>query len=299
MYTIKQLTKGLRTPELIVSEANRIITHTLNRCEYNKSGINIFDEDWDNMILLDACRYDFFKEYANISGHTEYRYSRGSTTREFIRGNFSNRKLDDTVYVSANPWYIRLRGEIDSRVHSYINLHTDEKRDAVGGLTTTPSTVTRNAQRAASENPKKRLLVHYLQPHQPFLGEFGKNMFDFHKDTFLSVKRNKVSESDVIHAYRENLELVLKEVEKLVNSLEGKTIISADHGELLGERQRPIPMQYFGHPCGVYVGELLKVPWHIIEGAERKEIVSEEPKKETETDQDAIQEQLSALGYRM
>jgi hypothetical protein len=161
--------------------------------------------------------------------------------------------------------------------------------------------VTRNALDALEQYPNKRLIIHYLQPHQPFLSEFGREAFDYHKDTHISIKRSDVIQADVHRAYRENLDLVLSEVSELQDSLPGRTVVTADHGELLGERQRPIPLRHYGHYAGVYVPELLEVPWHVIDNGDRREIFAEEPVREpgAETSSEAIEEQLAALGYRV
>jgi len=70
-------------------------------------GIYVMGEDWDNLIILDACRYDMFeKEIRNweIDGRLEYRISRGTCTVEFLFENFSNGYFRDIVYVTANPF---------------------------------------------------------------------------------------------------------------------------------------------------------------------------------------------------
>ncbi|WP_254272285.1 hypothetical protein [Haloarcula marina] len=301
MYSIEQLWSGVKHPELIFSKVNGMLNQWRVGERYYPGGVDVFDEDWDNLIILDACRYDFFVRQVSLPGTTERRTSRGATSREFIRGNFTNRDAHDTVYVSANPWFLRLHERIGGEVHDYVNLHTDEKRDAVGGLTTRPETVTEHAVEAHDTYPNKRLIIHYLQPHQPYLTDFGRENFDFHRDAVLSVKRSDVDRGDVIRAYRENLDLVLGEVGSLVDSLTGKTVITADHGELLGERERPIPVRGFGHPGGVYVDELLEVPWHVLETSPRKEIVAEKPAAalDEQIDHEAVEQQLEDLGYRM
>ncbi|MFW6130788.1 MAG: hypothetical protein ACOC56_06340 [Atribacterota bacterium] len=40
-------------------------------------GDYFLEEEWDNLIILDACRYDTFKKYNDISEDLEFRYSRG------------------------------------------------------------------------------------------------------------------------------------------------------------------------------------------------------------------------------
>ncbi|WP_227374919.1 hypothetical protein [Haladaptatus halobius] len=37
-------------------------------------------------------------------------------------------------------------------------------------------------------------------------------------------------------------------------------VVSADHGEFLGERLFPTPVQIYGHSDGVYMEEFVKVP---------------------------------------
>lgn len=301
MIPIDHLWFGVRNPELACSKINGVITHKRIGEQYNPDGVDIFEEDWDNLVILDACRYDFFEEQVWFEGTTSKRDSRGTASREFIRGNFEGRKAHDTVYVSANPWFLRLHDVIGAEVHEYVNLHDDEHRDAVNGLTTRPETVTKHALRANDEYPSKRLILHYLQPHQPYLTEYGLEKFDYHRDPMLSVKRSDVTRDEVIRAYRENLDLVLGEVDSLLGALAGRTVITSDHGELLGERERPIPVRRYGHPSGVYVKELVEVPWHVIESGERKEVVSEEPVRalEEEVDHEAIERQLQHLGYRV
>ncbi len=98
-------------------------------------------------------------------------------------------------------------------------------------------------------------------------------------------------------AYKINLEYVLEEVEKLLPDLVGKTVISSDHGELLGERLTPLPFRKFDHPEGYHVDELLRVPWDIHESEQRKEIVSEPPNERNKIEKTDIEENLRDLGY--
>ena len=61
-------------------------------------GIKIMEEKWDYLIVLDACRYDYFKEYNNIlEGHLEKKLSCASCTYEWLEKNFSGKYFSDTV----------------------------------------------------------------------------------------------------------------------------------------------------------------------------------------------------------
>ena len=66
---------------------------------------HIMQEDWDYLIILDACRYDYFEKFYGqyLSGKLEKRLSLGSSTREWRDRNFTG-KYDDTIYISANPF---------------------------------------------------------------------------------------------------------------------------------------------------------------------------------------------------
>ncbi|HET7324157.1 MAG TPA: hypothetical protein VFJ06_07490, partial [Halococcus sp.] len=231
----------------------------------------------------------------------DYRISRGSTSPEFVRGNFGGKRLHDVVYVTANDWYAKTKDDINAEIHALDFVD----RDLFDGRTSHPKTVAAAAREAAEAHPDKRLVVHFMQPHHPFLGPTGER-FDIGDDHFFqgrlgdTIRETDVTHEDVMQAYRENLDIVLAEVEPLLDDLQGKTVVSADHGELLGDRERPIPIRTYRHPEGVYVDGLVKVPWHSYQNGERREIVAEPPVRETdEHDTEMIEKRLQQLGYRV
>ena len=61
-------------------------------------------------------------------------------------------------------------------------------------------------------------------------------------------------EEEVKEYYRKDLRLALEEVKRLIQGLDGKVVVTADHGELLGEGG-------WGHYIGGKEDELLNVPW--------------------------------------
>ncbi|WP_390192397.1 alkaline phosphatase family protein [Halalkalicoccus salilacus] len=260
----------------------------------NPRGVNFLEQDWDTLIILDACRYDIFKNTVDLPGETDYAISLGSTSRETISANFRDKSLLDTVYVSANGWFHRLKDNINTEIFRFI--YTD--RDAADGLTSHPSTVTERALQAYDEHPNKRLIVHYMQPHQPYLGEKGK-WIKYGAALPETVKDNNVSKGELYEAYKENLQLVADHVETLFEKTSGKMIVTADHGELLGEPQSPIPIRDYGHPAGIYVDELVKVPWHVYTSGSRNIVSANEPFSESEDREDNIDEHLKALGYKV
>lgn len=300
MYSLDQLYRGVRNPRLIGRELNRrYYTHI---AQESPEAVNFLDEDWDNLIILDACRYDLFSQMADLPGDLEYRYSLGSATYEFVRKNFQNRVQHDVVYVGANTWLLKLRDEIDAEIHHFVDLQNgdydvtwaDEKLNVV-----TPETVTHHAIRTEDEYPNKRLIIHYLQPHHPFIGPTGKQHFTHQSSSLMDVIRESdgMNRENLYEAYRENLEFVLDEVNDLIPELTGKTVVTADHGEMLGDRHEIVPTRDYGHPYGIYNETLTKVPWHVVDTGERKEVIEEEPDQRLEVDMDALNDQLRNLGY--
>lgn len=306
MYSLKQLVSGLRNPNLALRELNRLYYRRLYTRTFNEAGVDIFAADWDNLVLLDACRYDVFEGEHDLPGRLESRQSRGSSTIEFLRANFDKRDLHDVVYITANPQLYR-NPSISPSLHATVNVWEEEGWNSEF-RTVLPGTVTEHAMEAASKYPRKRLIVHYIQPHYPFIGPTGREYFDLDSLAFWDEIRNEelpVAENVLEQAYRENLQIALPHVQRLMDGLEGKTVVTADHGQALGERLGVVPLQYYGHPPSVYADPLVKVPWLVDDRGDRKEVVAEQPAgestgqsgEETPDVDDLVAERLRNLGY--
>ncbi len=302
MYSFGQIKSALREPTRFLGELNDVvkqlntkINHSRYDKNYNTNGTDIFNEDWDNLIILDACRYDYFKQYCCFSGELQTRISRGSKTIEFIRGNFHDKELMDLVYVSANPWYPRLAPKINSQIFRFEMVDPDDSES-----TRKAGSVTERAIKMQREHPDKRLLVHYAQPHEPYLDENGDVLIEMPASDPHRVRLAGYDASEIKRAYSSCLKYVLEEVKILLEELDGLTVISADHGELFDEPMSPIPLKRYRHPEGIYVDELIQVPWFIHDTDERRNIESaKEPYTETTTlDESTIDDRLEALGYK-
>lgn len=306
MYSLAQLRRGIQSPNLFFRELNRLYHRRLNRREYNTAGIDVMNEDWDNLIILDACRYDMFEEKNELPGTLTSRISRGSSTREFLKANFRNREMLDTVYITANPQLYRHQDWLNCKFHEVRHVWQEEGWDE-SHQTVLPETTTKYAMEAADEFPNKRLLVHYIQPHYPFLTTSGQP-FD-NSQAFLKPDEAgswnqvmsgelDVSPEEIWKAYRETLDRALPAVEDLILQLEGKSVVTADHGNMVGDRAYPFPIQEWGHPRGIYTKQLVKVPWLVQKQGERPEIIAESPTEQcTDIDSDVVQERLEDLGY--
>ena len=294
MYDFEDLKKAFSDPFLLLREINRLYHSRIGLRDYNPRGIDIFEQDWDNLVILDACRYDVFAEYADVSGRLEKRTSRGAATPEFVKANFAGKRLDDTVYVTGNDWFLQLREEIDARVH---DIYTPDGSD--------PAEMTETVLDVADQYPNKRLVAHYIPPHHPFVGQTASEYFpNFEAQLdklFERIRRDELNISDELlrRAYVENLSRVLPEVERLLDTLDGRTVVTADHGELLGDRTYPLPIKDYGHHMSLYVDTLVDVPWLVHEAGVRREIVSEEMDERRIVDHERVEERLKRLGYKV
>lgn len=274
-------------------------------------GERLVDADWDNAVVLDACRYDLFAEtYGDfdLPGELGERTSRASATPGFLRENFDGESFHDIVYVTGNPYVATELS--DAQFHSVEHVWKDGWDDEVG--TVTPETMRRATLDAASDFPDKRIVSHFMQPHTPFIGqhEIGdRDHFTIRdralgdestvRDALTPFERLEVgdlSADDVWRAYRSNLEHALPAVGDLLDSLQGKTVVTSDHGNGMGEFASPFPIRVFGHPEGILVPPLTRVPY--FEGAweDRKGTTAEPPATTREPSED-VGDRLRMLGY--
>lgn len=306
-YAASKLREDLAYPRLLVRDLNRAYYLLRHRQAYNTRGVDIFDQDWDNLVILDACRYDVFAHRADLPGELERKQSRGSMTSQFLRANFDGRDLRNTVYVTASPMLRqnRKQNKVDARLHATINIWNSDGWD--DDLQTVPPAATAAAAKDAAEQyPNKRLLVHFMQPHVPFVGsdtelgetfDWGENGTGFWREWV--IRDLGISDEILRQAYAENLDYVLPHVKKLLASLGGRTVVTADHGNMLGERAFPVPIHGYGHPFGVYTEELVAVPWLTVENGPRRRIVTGEGQQPDlqASDPDVTSERLRQLGY--
>ncbi|MDR9445458.1 MAG: hypothetical protein RI544_04785 [Haloquadratum sp.] len=259
----------------------------------NGSGISVMNKDWDNLIILDACRYDVFQEYSDFNQHELQKVvSKGSWSLEFINSNFAKSTFHDTVYVTANGFCEEIE---DGTFFKLVKLYAENKGRR-------PEVVTESAIENVRKHPDKRLIVHYMQPHVPHLGSIAANIDE---RIFRAAASGQISDQLLTESYIENFLIVQEHVNKLLRNLEGKTIITSDHGENLGEFGRSLRWYYssfgpqkkklYGH--GHQTPECRFVPWCEISENKRKKITSSVPLPPAEVDDSTIQKQLKDLGY--
>ncbi|EMA38835.1 alkaline phosphatase family protein [Halococcus hamelinensis] len=296
--TPERLRRGIETPALIGRELNRFYHTRFETRPHNTAGIDVFAEDWDTLAIADACPLSTFATHHTLPGQLETRVSRGSSTPEWLEANFTGDQRD-TVYITANPQYERNRDDLDIRLCEVENVWDSEGWDAEY-RTVRPETVTDAVLDAADRYPNKRLLVHYIQPHYPFIGPTGQRYFDGDSLSFWSrVMDGSVNAPDHVlsQAHDENFKLMLPALERLLDERDGKTVVTADHGQMLGQRSFPIPIREWGHPRETYVDELVHVPWLVHETGTRPDITKGDATEAVGHSDDDLSERLAALGY--
>ncbi|RLI87199.1 MAG: hypothetical protein DRP01_02515 [Archaeoglobales archaeon] len=216
-------------------------------------------DEWA-IIILDACRYDYFKKLINNyipGGALQARRSPGSCTLEFLNNEFrgrydcivisSNGFLQDRPIKHPDGWYFNGLEHFRKVVNLFSHNWSDE-------LMTVPPW---EVNKVALENIEDRMLIWYIQPHFPAIGKVKliMNANQIKK----AWKAGRLSLSTIRLAYEYNLRLVLSYVAKLIKRLPHKLIvITSDHAELLGEGGK------FNHPCCSNSPILRTVPFYII-----------------------------------
>jgi len=300
-YTVKSAARAVREPGRIVGEMRRLgikANRWLNDSTTNESH-DLMGADWDILIILDGCRFDLFEEESTLYGETQRVVSAGSESREFMQSHFTGRNHYDTVYVSANPYTNELAADAFHDVRNVYDTHWDDDLETVH-----PESVSKVACNAAEMYPNKRIIAHFMQPHYPFIGETGQSFEAGGMTgggdvwTLLQNRRCPVDEKTVWEAYAENYRLTEPSVHRIQNHVKGKVVVTADHGNLVGERLSPIPVKCYGHPGGIRHPNLVTVPWHEMPVNTHRETQSDPPKERSKVDEEGVEEQLEALGYR-
>lgn len=286
---------------------DRIIGPAHKRFASSDDAVQIMEEDWDNLFVLDACRADLFEAVVDQEQFDDYQRvtSLGSMTEEWTEKNFQSREFGDTVYIACNP--ITSQTAPDS-FHELIEVWRnafDEERKTI-----MPEAIAAAARDAHEKYPNKRLIVHFLQPHIPFVespelvfrdwwspdGSFDEADAEPPRNVWGSLSMGLVDYDEVWDAYKQNLRLGFDEAMDLADDLPGKTVITSDHGNMMGERTWPIPIRLYGHPRDLRANPLVTVPWAVLNG-ERRKIVDDGVRSSTEAENDEITNRLQALGY--
>lgn len=267
------------------------------------SGTNVFDKEWDVLVLLDCARPDMI---AGVSDDYQY-VSSGETLQsvascsfEWLQKTFKEHHSDqlaETAYITANP----NTDDVDSvdlladLIEVWRTNWNDEEE------TVPPRRVTDTAIQYAREETWDRLIIHYMQPHPPFLTDaqdpYGKVVHpNQNTDTLTFPEALLAGEIDPEIGWElhvENLRLVLDEVDVLRENLDAEQmVISSDHGQAFGE------WKIYGHPCRVPINALRTVPWETTVATDERTYSPDTTLDQRSDSETSLEEKLRALGYR-
>lgn len=283
-------------------------------------GTNVYDADWDLLIVLDACRVDTLCEVADeyeFIDDVESRWSVGSQSAEWLANTFTSAHetaIAGTTYVSANgysdsvlvdgtvppanntipvdlsSWSVVREPTLDAHLNVWMRNHDDRYG------TVPPRVVSDHVIEAGRSGDPDRLVAHYIQPHLPYTATAyreGRDATEIERRGYELLERGQVSRKEVYGSYMETLRWVLDDVQELLENVDAEQVlITADHGEAFGE------WKAYGHPEGFPHPAVRKVPW--VETTARDEH-TRCPDIETDVD-DAVNtdvaKHLEDLGYR-
>lgn len=276
-------------------------------------GTNVYERDWDALLLLDTCRIDGLREVApeyEFLSDIESITSIGSTSSEFMAQTFVEEYTDEirnTAYLSANAWSEKIFEEGQTPEDHYnLPLSLGKWRTVdkeIFGLLehvwkyqpiderSRPEVATKRAIQVGREISPDRLIIHYQVPHSPYRVDAFQEDRGFHpwEKEPMEYLKNGGDFEKVWRAYLNDLRYVLDSVDVLLENLDAnKVVISADHGEAFGE------YRIYGHGMALPHPHVKRVPWAKTTATDTGDV---KPNLDTTEQQSTAEEQLGALGY--
>jgi len=261
---------------------------------------DIMKEQWDVLIVLDACRYDVFKEvypYFFIGNLGKYR-SVATDTRGWFLKTF-HCFYHDVIYISGNPW-CNNKGlssfadvfdgrEFFNKVIDVWDWGWDNNINTVP-----PDAINESFLEWYNMYPNKRYILHYMQPHPPYVGitknskdgvskktitatsVIANRLYHFYKSYFPMIPfwylckliginigvgelYFKEGWKGIREVYTRNLVYALSSIAELIKETDLHYVITSDHGERLGEWGR------YGHG-GIRDRIVTEIPWFTPQG---------------------------------
>lgn len=301
--------EGVRGVSLLLVNAVYTYLFKLRHTFGESQGREVFEEDWDVLVILDACRHDLMEEVVEEEDYEFLKpvnscYSAAGTSNEWMNKNFGKKYSDEakeTAMVTGNPYSDTNLDEKDFKVleeaweYSY-----DKEKEAV-----LPRPITNSAIKIHREEDPEKMVIHYMQPHYPFLNydnlsegfsleRFGR---EIRKSVWSELLLGNISREKLWEAYKDNLKEVIEEVKILRENIDAeKMVITADHGNAMGT---PFSEEKFiyGHVEGLKIEPLRKVPWIETTATDKGEKRSQGEEVENKDKEEIVKEALADLGY--
>lgn len=293
-----------------------------------KAGHNIFESDWDTLVILDALRTDALKEVADeysFIDDIDQKTSVASTSKEWLLKTFTEQYKQDiknTTYITGNGFVHWLRDDqpkyLDFSATSGTLIENNDwlerllKQDVVSASTferieelwplaeanpvgPAPSAeaVTEHSIAEHRRRSPEKMIVHYMQPHSPYLTKAEDRGYatDTELSPFAALIEERATKDEVWDLYIENVRYVLDNVEELLENIEAENVvITADHGELFGE------WHMYGHAVAFPHPKLKRVPW-VETTAKDEKTIKPNPERPSNVDT-AVETHLEDLGYK-
>jgi hypothetical protein len=243
---------------------------------------------WRFLLLLDACRYDVFKEVVGTRfpmGDLRPVRSGAMDTLQWYKRHW-RWAAPDTCLISAHPYPWSKRLNVAENFELAFPVWEKEENIGRGGVVH-PDTLMAEATLIIKAEEFRRYVIHFVQPHLPYVHPAGLDFLEREVGVKMTGDRWLTSSKNVYDAvatwgrkhgwekprahYKASLAYTLRAIKGRLGDLgPGVKVITADHGELLGEGGQ------YHHPQGGDVEIQQTVPWFEV---------------------DLVSHRLAALGY--
>ncbi|MBX0325419.1 hypothetical protein EGH21_20540 [Halomicroarcula sp. F13] len=293
-------------------------------------GMNVFERDWDVLIILDACRPDQLEivadEYDFLPANVPTIYSVGSSSKPWMQSTFVpeyRQDVAETAYISGNGFTkdflptdvlagqtATTAGNIplvaDDFAHFEAVAYQDGAHDDTLGTIPPREITARAVEYWRNHRDANRLLLHYMQPHAPYPSLGGvERLASDEVGTYAQrwtvwdrLFVGELSRDAALSAYRDCLRWVLDDIAVLLENIDAEDVVlSADHAELFGE------YGMYSHP-NVPIPDLRRVPWVEVTATDTETLVPECPPVAIRqltsgaVSDEQVHSRLADLGYR-
>lgn len=268
-------------------------------------GQPVFEQEWDVLIVLDACRVDALREVASeydwlpASEEIATTHSTGSMSEEWMETNFGDEFAAEKAKTAHVTW-----NAFSSHVLDEDNWYALDEvwQDVWEDGCLPPRAMTERAVDTWRSENAEQMIVHYQQPHRPYRSvnrverpskeEVGQRHIS-NTTVWDLLRAGEMSHEEAWEAYIDNLRWVLDDVDVLRQNLSARgVVLTADHGDCFGE------WGFYGHPRGMPLKELVEVPFVPLDACDE---MSLEPAKyifDSQSNADpSVENRLEELGY--
>jgi hypothetical protein len=207
-----------------------------------------YGDKYSVAIVFDACRYDLFNQYHEeyLTGELHEAWSPACHTYGWVRRSLMGHYPNITV-IGGHPLFnskgVPVHGWTATKHFSpenIIDVWDFGYSDDLG--TIDPNIVVEAALEHADQ---EKLLIWFLQPHCPYVGRTKLTKFhpyargDLNKDLQYwmteQLEQGRITADYLWVVHRDNMLAAFEATKKLGEAFSDDVIITADHGELLGE----------------------------------------------------------------